>query len=78
MVGLFLVIHAAWVSTEISVKCVGALRSFPLPFFHYALLSESNKMKNVVDIVANNKLDMWVDMSIVYIFILVMARNVMR
>ena len=59
MVGLFLVIRAAWVSTEISVKCVGALRSFPLPFFHYALLSESNKMKNVVDIVANNKLDMW-------------------
>ena len=37
---LFLVTRAAWVSSEISIKCVGALRSFPppLPFFHYVLL----------------------------------------
>ena len=27
-----LVMRAAWVSFEISIKCVGALRSFPLPF----------------------------------------------
>ena len=31
-VWLFLVTRAAWVSAEISIKCVGASRSFPLPF----------------------------------------------
>ena len=37
---LFLVTRAAWVNLEISIKCVGALRSFPPPLslFHYALL----------------------------------------
>ena len=39
VIWLFLVMYAAWVSSEISVKCVGASHSFPSPsFFHYVLL----------------------------------------
>ena len=36
---LFLVTRAAWVSLDISIKCVGASCSFlpPFSFFHYVL-----------------------------------------
>ena len=38
---LLLVTRAAWVSLEISIKCVGALRSFPLPLPPFIMRSWS-------------------------------------